>query len=101
MALELERRGAEIAYVKTTMGYEVDFVARFHGGETVLIQVCADASETEVFTREIRALEDAKTRYPHARRVLIVGQDANSLEVHKGIVVLNALEWLLEKTPEP
>ena len=99
VALELERRGAEIAYVKTTLGYEVDFVARFHGGETVLIQVCADVSDTEVLDREIRALADAQTSYPHARRILIVGQDVNRLDVPKGIDVWHALQWLLERTP--
>ncbi len=96
VALELERRGAQIAYVKTPAGYEVDFIARFHSGETVLIQVCEDASEPEVYRREVRALEDAKQRYPKGKRLLIVGQETNHLEAPKGVVVRSALEWLLE-----
>ena len=92
VALELERRGAEIAYVKTPSGYEVDFIARFHGGETFLIQVCADVSEEEVLLREVRALEDTKAKYPNARRLLIVGRDNARVKVPKGIFVQEAPE---------
>ena len=97
VALELERRGASIAYVKTPANYEVDFIARFHNGETVLIQVCEDISEADVYAREVRALDDAKSKYPDARRLLIVGREAKHQETPKGIVVKSALEWLLEK----
>ena len=96
VALELERRGASIAYVKTPADYEVDFIARFHGGESVLIQVCEDVSDADVFRREVRALEDAKAKYPEAKRLLLVGQDASRLEVPDGIVVQSAVEWLFE-----
>ena len=100
IALELERRGAQIAYVKTPAGHEVDFIARFQDGETVLIQVCEDASAEHAYLREVRALEDARARYSKAKCFLIVGQDANQIEVPKGIVVQSALEWLLEKNRE-
>jgi predicted AAA+ superfamily ATPase len=97
VALELERRGASIAYVKTPADHEVDFIARFHGGETVLIQVCEDASEAEVYRREVRALEDAKSKYPDAKRLLLVGQEASRLEAPEGVVIWSALEWLLDR----
>ena len=98
VALELERRGATIAYVKTAADYEVDFIARFHGGETILIQVCEDASETEVYCRECRAMEDAKAKYPEAKRLLLVGQVTSRLHAPNGVVVQSAVEWLLDQT---
>src|SRR5262249_30257780 len=39
---ELERRKAEVAYVKTLEGFEVDFHVRDLEGTEQLIQVCAD-----------------------------------------------------------
>ena len=39
---ELERRGAEVGYVKTRRGLEVDFLARHAAGGEELVQVCAD-----------------------------------------------------------
>lgn len=96
VALELERRGASIAYVKTPADYEVDFIARFQGGETLLIQVCEDVSDADVYCREVRALEDAKAKYPEAKRLLLIGQDASRLDVPDDIVVQNAVEWLFE-----
>jgi predicted AAA+ superfamily ATPase len=97
IALELERRGAKIAYVKTPGGYEVDFVARFQSGETWLIQVCDDVSDARVREREVRALEDAKSRYPDAVRMLLVGQELPRDTPPEGITVRCAPEWLLEE----
>lgn len=53
--VELERRGAGVTYVRTPGGYEVDFLARRPGGETELIQVCADASDEPTSRRELRS----------------------------------------------
>lgn len=53
---ELERRGADLGYVKTEEGFEVDFHARIPGGHELLVQVCADVSSTEVLEREGRWL---------------------------------------------
>jgi predicted AAA+ superfamily ATPase len=94
----LERRGAHLAYVKTPGGYEVDFVARIPGGETLLIQVCEDISDARVYEREVRALEDAKAGYPRARRMLLVGQDLPRVSPPKGIVARYAPEWLLDES---
>jgi len=41
--VELERRKAEVSYVKTPKGFEVDFLARYPSGDVDLIQVCAEA----------------------------------------------------------
>lgn len=96
VALELERRGASITYVKTPAGLEVDFMARFHSGKSELIQVCDDATEAQVLDREIRALEDAKAAYPRSARLLLVGQAPRRLVTPGNIIVKPALEWLLE-----
>jgi predicted AAA+ superfamily ATPase len=67
--LELERRRAEITYVRTTSGHEVDFLARFPAGAEALIPCCADASDPATAERESRALDEAHAMPPHARRL--------------------------------
>jgi hypothetical protein len=42
--IEIERRRADVGYVKTAEGYEVDFLVRYPAGGTELLQVCADTS---------------------------------------------------------
>jgi uncharacterized protein len=44
---ELERRAAEVGYVKTPEGLEVDFLARHPAAGEELIQVCADLSSLQ------------------------------------------------------
>ncbi len=39
---ELPRQGAQVNYVRTPGGFEVDFYARHLSGAEALIQVCAD-----------------------------------------------------------
>jgi hypothetical protein len=71
---ELERRGAEIGYVRTTNGLEVDFLSYRAGAEAELIQVCADLSAPDTRTRELRALASAAQQYPRAKpRLLVMG----------------------------
>ena len=69
---ELERRGAEVGYVKTGDGLEVDFLARRPGAGEELIQVCADLSSPETRARELRALTAAAKDHPRATRRLLV-----------------------------
>ncbi len=93
---ELERRKAEIGYVRTPGGYEVDFHARFHGGEEELIQVCADTGSGETLEREMRALRDAAADFPHARqRLLMLTFDQIPINLGQGMVSQPAYEWLL------
>jgi predicted AAA+ superfamily ATPase len=95
---ELERRGAEVGYVKTEEGYEVDFHARLPEGPSLLVQVCADASAPQPLERELRALNSAARRYPRAQRVLIVLTREQAAAVSEpGIRVYPAHEWFLEK----
>lgn len=93
---ELARRGAELGYVRTAGGFEVDFLARFADGRQELIQVCADLADATTRERELRALEDAAKEYPHAtRRLLVYDRSAKSLAVPDGIGVQPVYEWLL------
>ncbi len=99
--LELERRGADVTYVRTAGGHEVDFHARFPGGLTVLIQVCTDISDGGVYNREVRALLEAKNEYPRATALLIVLEKPPRIETPKDVQVSLASSWLLENAMLP
>ena len=91
---ELERRGAEVGYVKTAGGLEVDFHAWFPGRGEELIQVCADPSAEPTREREVRALAEAGREHPRARRRLLVRTVDHVFDV-PGVEVEPAWKWLL------
>jgi uncharacterized protein len=96
VALELERRKAEVTYVKTRKGYEVDFLARFPDGSLELIQVSADASDPHTSERELRALVEAGNDLPAAgRRLLTMTRDGLPRETPAGVIAEPAYVWLL------
>lgn len=96
---ELERRGAEIGYVKTRDGWEVDFLSRERGAGEALIQVCADVSSPATLQRELRALNEAASEYPRAtQRLLVLDRDALTRVKSSKVQVQPAYEWLL-RTP--
>lgn len=96
---ELERRKAEIGYVKTDGDYEVDFYSRLITGEESLIQVCADTSTMETGSRELRALEAASKLYPKADRLLLtLTRDTAAFEAPFKVVMQPVYEWLLRAT---
>ena len=98
--IELERRGCQVTYVRTPEGYEVDFLARSPSGETELIQVCADASNRETATRELRALVATENRFPGARkRLLTLTRSGRPSETPSEIEAQPAYEWLLGDSP--
>jgi uncharacterized protein len=93
--LELERRGRRVTYVRTESGHEVDFLAR-GTGTMELIQVCADASNGDTAQRELRALTEAKRRWPEALALLIVAtREGMPPDLPAGVVAKPAYEWLL------
>ena len=95
--VELKRRRADISYVKTTKGHEVDFLARYIDGSHDLIQVCADLSPDGTFERELRSLVEAYELHPGARRlVLTADTTAPPLELPEGITHMAAWEWMME-----
>jgi uncharacterized protein len=69
--VELERRGRQVAYVRTKEGFEVDFLATTPLQHPELIQVCLDLSDLTTREREVRALEAASKELPDARPLLL------------------------------
>ena len=95
--IELQRRGGEIAYVKTLGGFEVDFLARYRDGKEDLIQVCANTDDPETLAREVRGLEDAAAAYPRARQLLLTLESRLPFPaVPSPIRILPAWQWMLE-----
>ena len=97
--LELERRGAEIRYVRTTSGLEVDFLARYADGKQELIQVCADLQSAETREREYRSLLEAATEYPRASLEVVTLQTETELDRPPNVQVKPAVQWLLANAP--
>lgn len=93
---ELERRRAEVGYVKTESGREVDFCVRYPGAGTELVQVCADLSAADTLERELRAFAEAAREHPRAAQRLLVLDRGAALRVKAGPVDAQpAYEWLL------
>ena len=94
--VELERRKAEISYVKTQKGFEVDFLARYPTGEMDLIQVCTDARNPDTSQRELRALVEAGNLFPKARKVLLtLTMDGIPRETPPDVSAQPAYVWML------
>ena len=94
--LELERRRAEVHYVKTAEGFEVDFLADYPSGEQELIQVCANAGLPDTAYRELRALADAGKRFKKARKLLLtLTHDGLPSTVPADVTVQPAYVWML------
>lgn len=93
---ELARRTADVSYVKTTDGSEVDFLARLRTGEEELIQVCADPSSSDTLRREMRGLDVAAKDHPRAaRRLLVLDRDATLVTRAAQVEAVPCYEWLL------
>ncbi len=97
--LELLRRGAEPAWVRTAEGHEVDFLARHADGSTELIQVCLGAERPETETREIRSLQNALKEHPGARATVVTLRPETFATPPPGIAVISAVAWLLDPAP--
>ncbi len=97
VCVDLLRRGAEIAYVRTTEGFEVDFLARWPGGDHELIQVCALAEEENTQERETRALLAARGEFPEAGLTLVTMAPESFMDVPEEIKVKEAGPWLLRE----
>lgn len=94
--VELERRKAEISYVKTQGGFEVDFLARYPSGDMDLIQACSDARDPATSQRELRALMEAGQLFPQARKILLtLTMDGLPRETPLGVLAQPAYVWML------
>ena len=96
VALELERRGAETAYVRTAENLEVDFLAHYPGGEQQLIQVSAELDAAETVARETRALLAAAQEHPQATLHLIALTSDPIPDLPEQVTRHAAAAWLLE-----
>lgn len=94
--LELERRGYDLAYVKTVDGFEVDFLAIHPALEPLLVQVALETGEVSTLEREVRALEAAMREHPEASGLLIT-MDATPPRIAppSGARWVAASKWLL------
>jgi predicted AAA+ superfamily ATPase len=94
---EADRRSADVGYVKTAEGLEVDFLLRSPGTTPELIQVCADVSDPGTLERELRALHAASAEHPRAtRRLLVPDRDQVPSRPVAGTRIQPAYEWLLD-----
>ncbi len=94
--IELQRRHADIAYVKTPGGYEVDFLARHPDGSEELIQVCASIDDPETLNREVRALQDAASSHPRAKQLILTLESRLPFPaLPSSIQALPAWQWML------
>lgn len=94
---ELRRRGAEVAYVKTADGLEVDFLSRGSDGAQSLIQVCADADDSGTLDREVRAMQAAAKEHRVERQLILTAASRLPFpEVPDPIEILPAWQWMLE-----
>lgn len=98
--LELERRGAELAYLRTASGYEVDFHARLPEGRVLLVQVCAKIESEETWAREVRALLEAAAEHPGTEPWLITIEPLPAGKtLPPPLCHVLAAEWFLELSP--
>ncbi len=95
VALDLDRRGAETAYVRSAAGREVDFLARFVGGRQELIQVCSSLEDRRTRERELRALAEAGEEYPRAQKCIVTLTPGRAPGVPDDVLVHDAATWLL------
>ncbi len=96
VALELERRGAETAYVRTADDLEVDFLVHLPGGEQQLIQVSAELDSAETVARETRALLAAAEEHPQATLHVITLTSDPIPSLPAQVAHHSAATWLLE-----
>lgn len=94
---EIERRKAEVGYVKTKEGFEIDFEVKHSGGYIDLIQVCADIDDQETAEREFRALETAPavSRKKLNKMLLVLTREHADKYSGRDIEVKPVYEWLL------
>jgi hypothetical protein len=100
VVLELDRRGADVAYIRGSDGargsdWEVNFLARYPDGSQQLVQVCEDLHDPSARAREFRALECAVLEYPRASRIIITIASEVVRDRPAGIQILPAADWFL------
>jgi predicted AAA+ superfamily ATPase len=94
--IELLRQGCSVHYYRSPKGNEVDFHVTDALGDALLIQVCADATDSETLTRETRALLESREIHSAARRILLLLEALPpGTTIPDGIEVVSAIQWFL------
>lgn len=90
--LELLRRGYDV-YIGKVDEYEIDFVA-LNGDGKLYIQVCETLKDNNnsTLTRELNSLEKINDNYEK----IILTLDKMPISNENGIIVRNALDWLVD-----
>jgi uncharacterized protein len=104
VAVELKRRGAELAYALTQDGAEVDFAVTEADGSKSLIQVAAELRDEATLTREFRPFQpDTVFMAPgwdKAPRLLLTLDMSTAIQAQsaapQGTTVRPVWAWLLE-----
>lgn len=97
VAVRLLAESMDLGYLLTEAGYEVDFLARDFGGNERLIQVASDLSDPATYNREVRALEAARSEFPHAQALLISETPpARGADTPDWLRIVPVWRWLLE-----
>lgn len=91
----LLRTGAQVGYVLTPGGFEVDFYALLPDGQQWLVQVCSDIGDAATLQREVRALQDAQALWLQARCLLVAQYMPAVVNVPAGVELHRASTWLL------
>lgn len=95
--LSLKNNGYEVFYWKgQNKDWEVDFVARKQGAETIAIQVCIEIQNEKIFERETRSLLLLKKELRINKLYLIV-ENINSIKqsIPKQIELIDFLSFVL------
>jgi hypothetical protein len=98
---ELRRRGADVGYLKTTGGMEVDFHALVPGRSPLLVQVCAGRRDEATLETQVRALRSGLEEHGDARAHLVtLDPSPPALTLPDGVTWWPAAQWLLEQWDE-
>jgi uncharacterized protein len=96
VACALARESRELGYVRTSTGYEVDFLATDFEGGRRLVQVAADIRSMATYERETRALIEARREFPDASAVLVCETaPPHGAQVPEGIALVPVWRFLL------
>jgi len=92
----LRRTRAQIFYVKTRNGREVDFIALGHDGIRELVQVCDTMADPATRTREVNALAEAMGELHLQTATIVTRGESGELDLEAGhIRIIPAWQFLL------
>ncbi|AWI10269.1 ATP-binding protein [Ereboglobus luteus] len=95
VACELARKTRDLAYVRTSGGLEVDFIATAFDGSRHLIQVASDVSSRQTWAREVKALLEAKEETRDATTWLLCEvMPPADFEMPEKVNVMPLCQWL-------